>query len=615
MRAMLKAAVLSVLTLSVPAQAAPATIGALDKALAAAFRDANIPGGAVAIVERGQIVFAKGYGFADVAKKIPATPDTLFRAGSISKSFTSIAVMTGVERGVLSLDDRLAVDLPDVKIFNPWESMAPLRIADLLEHSTGWPDAPLRLYGIDAKGWPLKRSVELASAHFVSRWQPGLFGVYNNAGPVVAAYALEKRSGEDFAAYMRERVLRPMGMLTADFRALTPSPQIVAKSYGPDGSETPHLNPVLWPAASLTTNVKELAQLVRLYLARGTVDGKTILSPASVERIEHSETTLASRAGLDNGYGLGNVALSDSGTAFRGHNGSIDSFTSVYGYSRKEDAGYVLLANGGDGVNYGTAISELIQGYLAHGRKTDLPPAYRVADPVLASYAGFYRAVTPPSNFLRPFVEVLSGVTRVSAGHGRLTIGSDIYVPTGPRTFRRLDRDDANVAFAEQDGRMYKLGYLNAQVKVPLWWLVSVFVVVGLLAIGLLVSLAMIPVWIVAAIRRRFALRGTLLLPALPFASLIAMAATLGAPILAFNVYGAGPALATLGHANVYTVSAFVCSLLFPTFAIAGLWFAVRSDDIWRIVRIYVGAVSVALLTASIYAASIGWIGARIWAM
>ena len=80
----------------------PETVQELDRQLAALFAKGHIPGATVAIVENGQVTFAKGYGYADVAKKIPATADTPFRAGSISKAITSIAVMTLVERGMLS---------------------------------------------------------------------------------------------------------------------------------------------------------------------------------------------------------------------------------------------------------------------------------------------------------------------------------------------------------------------------------------------------------------------------------------------------------------------------------------------------------------------------------
>lgn len=88
----------------------------------------HIPGASVAIVENGQVVLAKGYGFADVAGKVPATADTPFRAGSISKGLTSIAVRTLVEQHRLDLNAPVAMLLPEVHFANLWENTDPVRL-------------------------------------------------------------------------------------------------------------------------------------------------------------------------------------------------------------------------------------------------------------------------------------------------------------------------------------------------------------------------------------------------------------------------------------------------------------------------------------------------------
>jgi len=131
--------------------AAPQTLEDLDTRLAKAFEEAHVPGASVAVIEAGQVVLLKGYGNADVAKKIAATPDTIFRSGSISKSLTGIAVMTVVEQRKLDLHAKLADLAPEVKFTNPWEATDPVRVAQLLEHTTGWPDISLSVYLQDGK--------------------------------------------------------------------------------------------------------------------------------------------------------------------------------------------------------------------------------------------------------------------------------------------------------------------------------------------------------------------------------------------------------------------------------------------------------------------------------
>src|SRR5262249_30198728 len=101
--------------------APPRSLAELDERLAKQFAADAVPGAAVAVIEDGALAFVKGYGVADRAKGTPVTPDTVFRAGSISKSLTGIAIMTAVEDGKLSLEGRLKDLAPEVAFVNPWE--------------------------------------------------------------------------------------------------------------------------------------------------------------------------------------------------------------------------------------------------------------------------------------------------------------------------------------------------------------------------------------------------------------------------------------------------------------------------------------------------------------
>lgn len=264
-----------------PTLPAPSTLEELDVRLAKMFAQRGIPGAALAVIEDGKIALLKGYGVADKASGERVTPDTVFRAASISKSFTSIAIMQLVENGKLKLDARLADLAPEIAFNNPWEQSDPVRLVHLLEHTTGWPDISTRVELQDGPGWSVRRGVEFASPEFVSRWKPGQFAVYANAGPAVAGYVLEKVAGQEFAAFEREHVLRPMGMASADF-TLTPALAAkVAKSYAPVGTPTPYQHIVMPASGSLATSVRELSQLVLFFVGRGTVDGHRILSPHS----------------------------------------------------------------------------------------------------------------------------------------------------------------------------------------------------------------------------------------------------------------------------------------------------------------------------------------------
>lgn len=599
-----------------PAQAPsppPATIQELDRQLAAFLAKGHIPGAALAIVENGQVTFAKGYGYADLARRIPATPDTPFRAGSISKAITSIAVMTLVERGRLSLDAPVAGLLPQVRFTNPWEKTDPLRLANLLEHTAGWPDIGPRLLVKDEASWSGLQGVQFASPAFVSRWKPGYFTSYANAGPAVAALAVEKVSGEAFDAYARDTVLRPIGMATAGF-ALTPDLAAhMARSYAPDGAVAPYQHIVLRPAGSLTVSARELAQLVRFYIGRGAVDGRRILSPDSVARIEHGQTNLGARYGFTGAYGLGNLAFPDAGVTFHGHSGQVDSFSAVIGYTLRNGSGYVLMANGGEGVDYAQPAAHLIQTYLTRGLPLDPPPTIRLSQAELRRYAGLYRPITRRSDLLTPFVETFS-LDRVTAGDGKLVLDGHDWWPVGPHSFRRADHENASLAFVEDGGRTYRISALGAEAKEPLWRVGAIWGVALLLLLATAFGLIMLIPWLVAQARGRLARRGGLALRLVPLAGLAALSVNVLLPLKAFAAMTAS-GLRPLAVVGPYSLTIFTCSLLYPLCGLIGLWLTARGRAAAWPSRLYAGLTSLALLCVTAYALAIGWFAMRTWAM
>ncbi|OEZ55844.1 serine hydrolase [Duganella sp. HH105] len=596
-----------------PTPPAPTSLEELDGRLAKIFAQRGIPGAALALVEDGKIVMLKGYGVADKASGERVTPDTIFRAASISKSFTSIAIMQLVENGKLKLDARLADLAPEIAFNNPWEQSDPVRLVHLLEHTTGWPDISTRVELQNGPGWTVRRGVEFASPEFVSRWKPGQFAVYANAGPAVAGYVLEKATGQDFATFEREHVLRPMGMASADF-TLTPALAAkVAKSYAPDGTLTPYQHIIMPASGSLATSVRELSQLVLFFVGRGTVDGHRILSPQAVERIEHGEASLAARAGLSGGYGLGNFPANDTGPSFRGHNGEIDSFTSVYGYSAAQGSGYVVLANGGEGVDFRTPVTGLIQAYLSRKHAFAPAPLFPVDPRELAALTGFYRNVTPAKNLMRPYAEVL-GMSRVTLADGALRVGGKPYLPTGKHSFRRTDREAASLAFIEQDGQTYLLSGGLGDRKREAGWRVAAYAIVAALALlGGLFGLLALPVWGVAAYRKSLQAKGgwkVRLMPLLAFASLCA---TFALPLI--GIAGGVGTLGMLAAPSVLSLPILLCSVAFPLLAAAGVWYALTNKRASRLVRWHAGLTSAGILAIAGYALSIGWIGLRTWTM
>ena len=136
-------------------------------------RDSRAPGVSVAIVRRDGLEWVAGLGKADVASNRSVTPETLFRIGSTSKAFASLAILMLIHQGKLSLDDPVHKLAPEVWFENPWEAADSVRVVHLLEHTTGWDDMHLREYAKDAPDMGLREGLEYDHHSRISRWPPG----------------------------------------------------------------------------------------------------------------------------------------------------------------------------------------------------------------------------------------------------------------------------------------------------------------------------------------------------------------------------------------------------------------------------------------------------------
>ena len=231
--------------------------------------DTKTPGVAVAIVHRDLPEWVAGVGLADVATGRPATAETLFRIGSASKTFISLAVLELVDEGKLTLDTPLRKIAPEIGFDNRWEATDPVRIVDLLEHTTGWDDIHLRDYAEQAPpGWTTRQGIDFCRRSRVSRWPPGTRSAYCNDGPAVAAYVVEKLSGERFEDYVGEHFFTPIGMQTATYFQ-PPKGVPAAVLYHPDGTTPyPYWNILIRPAGSINASAEDMAAYVRFYLNR-----------------------------------------------------------------------------------------------------------------------------------------------------------------------------------------------------------------------------------------------------------------------------------------------------------------------------------------------------------
>lgn len=195
---------------------------ALSKFVQHEMEDKKLPAFSIALVDDQQVVWAQGFGYADPDKKIPATPETVYRIGSVSKLFTDIGVMQLVERGELDLDAPIQTYLPDFHPHNPFHKDITLR--QLMSHRAGLLREPPVGNYFDPSELSLSAMVHSLNDTTLV-YPPESHTKYSNAGVATVGYVLEKHSGQPFASFLKHSVLEPMGLRNSAFR---PEPQLMA---------------------------------------------------------------------------------------------------------------------------------------------------------------------------------------------------------------------------------------------------------------------------------------------------------------------------------------------------------------------------------------------------
>src|SRR5205807_2174148 len=214
------------------------------------------------------------------------TADTLFRIGSTSKAFSSLSILLLKDGGKLSLQDPVHKLVPDVFFENRWEATDPIRVVNLLEHTTGWDDMHFREYAKQAPdNMSLHDGLDYDHHSRISRWRPGTRMAYCNSGPPVAAYIVEKLTGQRFEDFVEQNLFRPIGMRTATY--FQSSPGTATTLYHNDGKTPYHYwNILLRPAGSINASANDMAAYVQFYLNRGAANGRQLVPASDVDRME-----------------------------------------------------------------------------------------------------------------------------------------------------------------------------------------------------------------------------------------------------------------------------------------------------------------------------------------
>jgi CubicO group peptidase (beta-lactamase class C family) len=312
----------------------------------------GLPGLSIGIVHDQKLIWSKGFGDANVERKVAATPQTIYRIASITKLFTATAVLQLRDAGKLQLDDPIAKHLAWFNVQNRHPDAPPITIRHLLTHTSGLPRESAFPYWAD-NTFPTREQViaKLPQQETVlpteDTWK------YSNLALTLAGEIVATVSGQDYPDYIQQNVLDPLGMSSTFVRAPDPNHPRLATGYGrrlPNGSR--EISPFtdcqgITPAGNVSTTVEDLARFAMLQLRDGAAGGRQILRGSTLREMQRVHWL---DPNWQAGWGLGFRVLRQNGKTYVGHGGAVRGYRTQLQICPADKIAVVVLTNADDGL-------------------------------------------------------------------------------------------------------------------------------------------------------------------------------------------------------------------------------------------------------------------------
>jgi CubicO group peptidase (beta-lactamase class C family) len=348
-----------------PVQAAPTAaehaaavarvVARLEPEIRRALVEGRIPSLTVALTDAEGELWSGAWGQSNLWARTPATTRTVYLIGSTFKAQSTVALLQQVEAGHLALDDPVRDHLGDLRIRGE-DPERPVTVRHLLTHTSGLPVSfgPHLVWG-ETVPPPLEEY--LADSLAVSR-PPEEEVEYANIAYALVAWLVERFSGMDYKAYVRERIWAPLGMESTDFAPTPEMEERLAVPYVPDeetgrNAPVPRLKANVWPAGIVYGTIHDQARWVRFNLGDGASGEARLLEPGTLEEMhtlqfpELAGEPMAGSWGYeDPGYGLTWWTSHRDGERYFAHSGSVPGYTAFVMGNRSRGFGVAFLTNG-----------------------------------------------------------------------------------------------------------------------------------------------------------------------------------------------------------------------------------------------------------------------------
>ncbi len=311
------------------------------------------PGISVGIIYDQTLIWRRGFGVANVAQKTPATPETLYRIASITKLFTSTAIMQLRDEGLLQLDDPVKKHLPWFEIRNTHADTPVITIRHLLTHAGGLPREAAFAYW-STNEFPTLAEIQQALPDQEFAIPTGSDWKYSNLGLTLAGEIVAAVAGMPYSAYVTQKILQPLGMDNTFVETIPPEHPLLATGYSrrlPHVAQRepgPHTDcRGIGPAANMASNVEDLAKFVMLQFRAGPRQGQQVLAATSLREMHRVQWL---NDDWSAGRGIGFYVWRLHGRTLVGHGGALLGYRTDLQFVPADKVGVVVLTNADDGM-------------------------------------------------------------------------------------------------------------------------------------------------------------------------------------------------------------------------------------------------------------------------
>lgn len=317
----------------------------------------------IALVDGDEIIYSQAFGYAEMEKKIPATPDTVYPIGSVTKIFTATMLMQLCEKGILNLETPLKKYLPEYQVKSTFPGVQPTTLGQLASHTSGLPqDAPVNFwcnysgFGWIVTGgqadltWYVSKNDLLSSLDQIElEHQPGIYSHYSNLGIQLLGIALERASGQSFVDHVESQILKPLGMENSGFMLDEEKRSLIAVGHVCSSPQSPFIATPLWEpgcaiySGGLNATAEDMARFVSLQFQTGPANKEQILSTGCLRRMRTPNSIR--HPGRYTSYGVGWAVVQIEGYDAIEHNGALLGHSAHVSAIPDLGLGIVILSN------------------------------------------------------------------------------------------------------------------------------------------------------------------------------------------------------------------------------------------------------------------------------